>query len=187
MTLNLPTDFPGFNPSSLTYFRQRLIEHNQERYAFDRFVKVGREAGFIPDRVTLLTDTTRTKGAGAVMDTYTLLRKGIRRLLKQCGYAAAAKQRGLSPETQRLIAAYVEQDRKAKIDWTDPQQRVAQLNVLFQDAEAALELATEQIDHADVLSTAWLLVKIMGDDLEQDDQGQPQIDEDACPGCVLAV
>ena len=41
VALNLPTDFPGFDPSSLTYFRQRLIEHNQERYAFDRFVAGG--------------------------------------------------------------------------------------------------------------------------------------------------
>jgi hypothetical protein len=121
VALNLPTDFPGFDPSSLTYFRQRLIDHQQERYAFDRFVKVGREAGFIPDRVTVLTDTTRTKGAGAVMNTYTLLRKGIRKLLKQCGYAASAKQRGLASETQRLVATYVEQDRKAQIDSTDPQ------------------------------------------------------------------
>jgi transposase len=187
VALNLPTDFPGFDPSSLTYFRQRLIEHNKERYAFDRFVKVGREAGFIPDRVTLLTDTTRTKGAGAVMDTYTLLRKGIRKLLKQLGYAAAGKQRGLSPETQRLIATYVEQDRKAKLDWTDPQQRAAQLKVLFQDAEAALELATEQIDDADVRSTGWLLVKIMGDDLAPDDQGQPQIAAGTAPDRIISI
>jgi hypothetical protein len=187
VALNLPTDFPGFDPSSLTYFRQRLIEHNQERYAFDRFVKVGREAGFIPDRVTLLTDTTRSKGAGAVMDTYTLLRKGIRKLLKQCGYGGSAKQRGLSPETQRLIATYVEQDRKAKIDWTDPQQRAAQLQVLFQDAEAALELATTQMDDADVRSTGWLLVKIMGDDIVKDEQGQPQIGEGTAPDRIISI
>jgi hypothetical protein len=187
VALNLPTDFPGFDPSSLTYFRQRLIEHNKERYAFDRFVRVGREAGFIPDRVTLLTDTTRTKGAGAVMDTYTLLRKGIRKLLKQLGYAAAGKQRGLSPETQRLIATYVEQDRKAKLDWTDPQQRAAQLQVLFQDAEAALELATEQIDDADVRSTGWLLVKIMGDDIAPDDQGQPQIAQGTASDRIISL
>ena len=187
VALNLPTDFPGFDPSSLTYFRQRLIEHKQERYAFDRFVKVGREAGFIPDRVTLLTDTTRTQGAGAVMDTYTLLRKGIRKLLKQCGYAAAAKQRGLSPATQRLIATYVEQDRKAKLDWTDPQQRVAQLKVLCQDAEAALELATAQIDDADVRSTGWLLVKILGDDIEQDDQGHPQIADGTASDRIISI
>lgn len=187
VALNLPTDFSGFDPSSLTYFRRRLIEHQKERYAFDRFVQVGRAAGFVPDRVTLLTDTTRTKGAGAVMDTYTLLRKGIRKLLKQCGYAAAAKQRGLSPETQRLIATYVEQDRKAKVDWTDPQQRVAQLQVLFQDAEAALELATEQMDDADVRSTGWLLVKIMGDDIEHDDHGQPQIAEGTAPDRIISI
>ena len=150
-------------------------------------MKVGREAGFIPDRVTLLTDTTRTKGAGAVMDTYTLLRKGIRKLLKQLGYAAAGKQRGLSPETQRLMATYVEQDRKAKIDWTDPQQRAAQLQVLFQDAEAALDLATEQMDDADVRATGWLLVKILGDDIEPDDQGQPQIAEGTAPDRIISI
>ena len=187
VALNLPTDLPGFDPSSLTYFRQRLIEHKKERYAFDRFIKVGREAGFIPDRVTLLTDTTRAKGAGAVQDTYTLLRKGIRKLLKQLGYAAAGKQRGLSPETQRLIATYVEQDRKAKLDWTDPQQRAAQLKVLFQDAEAALELASKQMDVADVRSTGWLLVKIMGDDIESDAQGNPQIAEGTAADRIISI
>lgn len=187
VALNLPTDFPGFDPSSLTYFRQRLIEHKQERYAFDRFVQVGREAGFIPDRVTLLTDTTRTKGAGAVMDTYTLLRRGIRKLLKQLGYAAAVKQRGLSPETQRLVATYIDQDRKAKIDWTDPKQRKAQLKVLFQDAEAALSLAGEQMDDADVRATGWLLVKIMGDDIEPDDQGAPQIAKGTAEDRIISI
>jgi hypothetical protein len=187
VALNLPTDFPGFDPSSLTYFRNRLIEHKQERYAFDRFIQVGREAGFIPDRVTLLTDTTRTKGAGAVQDTYTLLRKGIRKLLKQMGYATAGKQRGLAAETQRLVATYLEQDRKAKIDWSDPKQRTEQLKVLFQDAETALELATEHSDDAEVRATGWLLVKIMGDDVELDVQGNPQIAEGTAPDRIISI
>ena len=120
------------------------------------------------------------------MDTYTLLRKGIRKLLKQLGYAAG-KQRGLSPETQRLVATYVEQDRKAKLDWTDPQQRAAQLQVLFRDAEAALELASADMDDADVRSTGWLLVKIMGDDIEPDAQGQPQIAEGTAPDRIISI
>lgn len=77
MALDLAINYAGFDPSSLSNFRQRLIEHGWERYAFDRFVAVGRTASFIADRVTLLTDTTPVKGAGAVQDTYTLLRKGI--------------------------------------------------------------------------------------------------------------
>ena len=80
VALDLPLDYAGFHPSSLSIFRKRLAENGQERYAFDRFVEVGRAAGFIPDKVTLLIDTTNVKGAGAVQDTYTLLRKGIRKL-----------------------------------------------------------------------------------------------------------
>ncbi len=33
VALNLPLDFAGFDPSCLSYFRKRLIAHQQERYA----------------------------------------------------------------------------------------------------------------------------------------------------------
>jgi len=187
VALNLPLDFPGFHPTSLTKYRNRLIENEQERYAFERFIAVGREAGFIPDRVTLLTDTTNTKGAGAVQDTYTLLRKGMRKLLKAAGFHLPKKRRGLSPETQTLLARYVDQDRKAEIDWSDPQQRAAELQVLFEDAEAVLELAAEQIDDDEVRYWGWLLTKILGDDLVIDDQGQAQIGQGTATDRVISI
>jgi transposase len=120
VALHLPLDYPGFDPSCFTNFRNRLIENGQERYAFDRFIAVGREAGFIPDRVTLLTDTTNVKGAGAVQDTYTLLRKGLRKLLKAAGFHLPHQRQGLSPQTRILLERYVDQDCKADIDWADP-------------------------------------------------------------------
>jgi len=187
VALHLPTDYPGFDPTSLGNFRVRLAEHGQERYAFDRFVAVGRAAGFIPDRVTLLTDTTRTTGAGAVQDTYTLLRKCMRKLLKQLGYAPAGKRRGLAPGTERLLATYLDQDRKAKIDWSDPHQRAEQLKVLFQDAEAVLALAAEQVEDDAVRATGWLLVKIMGDDIAQDEHGNPQIVQGTAPDRIISI
>jgi len=187
VALDLPTNYAGFDPSSLSYFRQRLIEHEKERYAFDRFVAVGRAAGFIADRVTLLTDTTPVKGAGAVQDTYTLLRKGIRKLLKQIGYTGSRKRQGLSSATQRLVTTYLERDRKANIDWSNPTQRATQLQILVQDAEAVLELAQAQSDNADVRATGWLLTKIMGDDLTQDDQGQAQIAQGTAPDRIISI
>ncbi|HEC61263.1 MAG TPA: glycosyltransferase [bacterium] len=57
VALNLPLDYAGFDPSSLSVFRKRLLQHGQERYTFDRFIQIGRAAGFIPDKVTLLIDT----------------------------------------------------------------------------------------------------------------------------------
>lgn len=187
VALNLPTDYAAFDASSLTHFRQRLVEHRQERYAFDRFVQVGRAAGFIAERVTLLTDTTRTTGAGAVQDTYTLLRKAIRKLLKQSGYAVPSKAHGLAPETERLVATYLQQDRKANIDWSDPVQRAEQLTVLYQDAEAALDLALAHMDDADVRSTGWVLVKILGDDIEPDEQGRPRLARGTAPERIISI
>lgn len=186
VALHLSLDFPGFDPSCLSYFRKRLIEHQKERYAFDRLITVARSAGFLPDKLTLLTDTTWAKGAGAVQDTYTLIRKSIRKLLRQMGYALPQKRRGLAPEVQRLLATYVDQDRKAPIDWSDPPQRAAQLQVLVQDAEATLDLA-EQADDADVRSTGWLLTKILGDDVVSDEHGHPQLGQGTAPARILSL
>jgi hypothetical protein len=187
VALNLPLDFPGFDPSCLSYFRQRLVQHQKERYAFDRLITVARTAGWLPDQLTLLTDTTWAQGAGAVQDTYTLIRKGVRKLLRQMGYGLPQKRRGLAPEVQRLLTTYLEQDRKAPIDWTDPQQRTAQLKTLVQDAEATLELATEHLEDAEVRSTGWLLTKILGDDVVTDDHGDPQLGEGTAPDRTLSV
>ena len=52
VALDLPLDFPGVDPSSLSVYRKRLIENGKERYAFDRFVEVGRAAGFNTDKDT---------------------------------------------------------------------------------------------------------------------------------------
>lgn len=187
VALDLSLDFAGFHPTSLTKYRNRLVENNQERYAFDRFIAVARAAGFIPDRVTLLSDTTDVRGAGAVQDTYTLLRKGIRKVLKAAGFHLPHKRQGLAPEARALLECYVDQERKADIDWADPEQRLAQLQILFQDAEAALELAAEQTDDAEVRAWGWLLVKILGDDLVVNDQGQAQIGQGTATERIISL
>ena len=185
--LDLPLDFAGFDPSSLSVFRKRLIENGRERYAFDRLVEVGREAGFIPDKVTLLTDTTWVKGAGAVQDTYTLIRKGMRKLLQALGYHVPGRRRGLSKQVRQVVERYVNGDRKAEIDWSDRQARAAQLKVLVDDAETVLGLAAERADDAEVRTIGWLLTKILGDDLVTDEEGHPQIGEGTASDRIISM
>ena len=188
VALDLPLDFPGFHPTTLTKYRNRVVENEQERYAFDRFITVARAAGFIPDRVTLLTDTTSVKGAGAVQDTYTLLRKGMRKLLKAAGFHLPNKRQGFSRQVQALLERYVDRDCKADIDWADPQQRAAELQVLFEDAEAVLELVTCEAQTDDeVRYLGWLLTKILGDDLVVDDQGQAQIGQGTATDRTISI
>ena len=179
VALTLGLDFDPPHSSSLSVFRGRLLEHSQERYAFDRLLAVGRAAGFLPEKVTVLIDTTPQLGAGAVQDTYTLIRKGIRRVLKAAGYQAAGKRRGLASN----LGAYLESDHKAEtlapdasagVDWNDATARAAQLKVLVADAHAALDVALADSDQAEVRAAGWLLTKILGDDVVTDEHGDPQ-------------
>ncbi len=183
VALTVDLDFDPPHSSSLSIFRSRLLEHGQERYAFDRLLAVGRAAGFLPEKITLLIDTTPQLGAGAVQDTYTLIRKGIRRVLKAAGYQAGAKRRGLATN----LATYLESDRKAEIDWNDPAARAAQLKVLVADAHATLELALAESDAADVRSAGWLLTKILGDDLITNEHGDPQIGRGVAPDRLISL
>lgn len=187
VALNLELDFDGFNPSSLSVFRMRLINHEQERYAFDRLLALGREEGFIADKVTLLSDTTHAKGAGATQDTYTLLRKGIRKLLKKMGYHLPGKRQNCSAEVERMLATYVDQDRKAEIDWSDPAKRSAQLKVLVADSEAVLELALEQLEDPEIRSLGWTISKILGDDVECTPEGDCKIGKGTAPDRFISL
>jgi hypothetical protein len=171
----------------LSVFRSRLASYGQERYAFDRFIQVGRAAGFIPDKVSLLIDTTWVKGAGAVQDTYTLIRKSVRKLLRAMGYPLPGKRQGCGQEIEGLLARYVDQDRRAEIDWQDPQQRQAQLKILVADAEAVLDLAVQQAADEEVRSLGWMLSKILGDDVELDEHGHPRIAEGTAPDRIIST
>src|SRR5712692_3545071 len=173
VALGVPLDYTGFDPSSLVVFRQRLLTHQQERYAFERFLTVAREAGFLPSKLRMLLDSSPQKGAGAVQDTYTLLRTGVRRLLKAMGFAVPAKRRGLAVN----LARYLDNERKSAIDWSDPQARAQELGVLVADADAVLTLASEQVDDPDVRATGWLLTKILGDDVVTGPDGAPALGE----------
>jgi hypothetical protein len=187
VALNLPLDYSGFHPSSLSVFRARLVEHGKERYAFDRLLEISRQAGLLADKVTLLTDTTDVKGAGAVQDTYTLLRKGIRKLIKLMGYHLSGKRQGCSADIERLISTYVDQDRRAEADWSDPAVRQAQLQILVADSEAALELALGQSEDPEVRSLGWLIAKILGDDLEVTASGESQIAEGTAADRIISL
>lgn len=187
VALNLTLDYAGFDPSSLSVFRKRLLDNRQERYAFDRLLEVGREAGFLADKVTLLSDTTWAKGAGAVQDTYTLLRKGIRKLLKAMGYHLPGKRQGCSSELEKLLSTYVDQDRKAEIDWSNPTVRASQLKVLVEDSEAVLGMALEHAEDPEVRTLGWVVAKILGDDVEFDEQGNCQVGEGTAPERVISL
>jgi hypothetical protein len=90
------------------------------------------------------------------------------------GYHLPGQRRRLSKEVRQRAERHVDQAGGAKIDWADAQARAAQLKILVGDAEAVLELASEQADDVDVRTMGWLLTKVLWDDVVTSEQGDRQ-------------
>lgn len=168
LALGVPLDWPGFDRTVLVKFRARLLAANKERVIFDRTIRVAREAGLVARGERQLLDSTNTIGQAAVMDTYQLLRTGIRKLLKQSGFGAKSAQAALSPHLESYL-----QNAKTELNWHDETARLAHLQQLVTDAKAVVSLSKsvlaglDEETQTELAATVALVEKIMADDLEE--------------------
>lgn len=161
--LGLALEDAGFDATVLCRFRRKLMDQGLERALFNRLVNAAREAGLLAKGAEQVADSSHILGAAGVRDTYTLIRGGIRKLLRALGYGPTHRS-GLSDR----VAAYLDPNAPAKpdIDWADAQERVAALRTLVADARAALALADPATDDTSVREATALLAKIVADDVQ---------------------
>ncbi|MDP9319380.1 MAG: transposase [Actinomycetota bacterium] len=106
IALGLPVDHGGWHPTSLTYFRARLLLHNKERLALENTLRLADELGLLDGTAEQIIDSTPMLGAAATQDTVRLVRHGVKKLLD--AVAAANEQ-----AAERL-------DRALEFDYTKP-------------------------------------------------------------------
>ena len=110
LALGLEMDLSAFDPSTLVYFRQRLIEHDQAKLAFDAVLEGLREAGLVSRRSRQRLDSTHVLGLVARLSLTELLRETLRLALKELHDTADLVH---PPFWSLLWERYVE----SKIDW----------------------------------------------------------------------
>src|SRR6516165_827158 len=127
----------GFDATVLCVFRRKLLDRGLERALFDRLVRAARDAGLLSKDAEQLVDSSHILGAAGMRDTYTLIRSGIRRLLRALGYTAARRE-----QLGERLGWYLDPEapEKPELDWSDPQARAEHLRELVGDARAALDL-----------------------------------------------
>lgn len=138
----------GFDATVLCRFRRKLLDRGLERTLFERLVKAAREAGLLTkgaaqllDSSHMLLDSSHILGAAGARDTYTLIRGGIRKLLRALGYAS-----GKRGELSDRLWWYVnlEAPEKPQIDWGETEARTAHLREIVEDARQTLSLARQR-------------------------------------------
>lgn len=174
LALGLPLDDLGCHPTTLTVFRARLVVHDLDRKLFTDVVHKAVEAGLLAKNAVQLVDASAILGAGAVQDTYTLLRKALSRVVR-------AGQSHLSAELRPRLERYIDA-KKPEIDWDDAEARREELGRLVADARVALAALPD--DGADgheedeirpVQLARALLEQVLAQDVEEGDDGKPQL------------
>src|SRR5262249_39620839 len=106
--LGLGLEEVGFDATVLCRFRRKLLERGLERVLFERLVYAAREAGLLTKDAAQVLDSSHVLGAAGVRDTYTLLRGGMRKLLRALGYPSAQPT-----ELPERLAAYLDPAARA--------------------------------------------------------------------------
>jgi hypothetical protein len=164
----LDFDYPGFAHTVLVYTRARLAKSDRPRRIFEVTLEAAREAGLVSAKRVL--DSTPLYDAVATQDTVTMIRSAIRQLL-------AAVDAVLEAELRAVLARDDDYGSGGKpiCDWDDATARVDLVADLAADAHACLAVLDGRDLHGEVARTAELLATVVGQDLEEDDNGRFRI------------
>lgn len=153
-----------FAHTVLVDMRARLDASEHPRRIFEVTVQAASAAGLVGAKRVL--DSTPLYDAVATMDTITLIRSALRGLLRVAGGDLEAELRAVLTSGDDYASA-----AKPQIDWDDPDERDALIDSRARDAFACLAVLDGRELGIEVADAAELLAKVVGQDLEESDDG----------------
>src|ERR1700744_2055809 len=124
-------DDPGFDPSTLVYWRRRLAASPRPHRVNDAVRKVIEETGILRGRRRRAVDSTILDDAVATQDTVTQLVSAIRRAAREFPGAAAVIR-------AKCTGHDYSQPGKPQAGWDDPAAKDALVSALVNDADAVV-------------------------------------------------
>lgn len=169
-------EFAGIGATTFALMRARMVAVDADGELFKRTLAKAVEAGVLKGKLTAIIDSSPVYGAGAVADTYELIRGFLRKVVRAAG---GRLDTGARMSAQPFCGA------KPDIDWQDPAARKAHLGELITAARRVLA-DTAGIDDDTVAEPAELLKQVIGQDVELDDDFHPQIRDGVAPDRVIS-
>jgi len=160
----LDFDYPGFAHTVLVDMRARLDASNDKERIFNVTVEAASQAGLVGVRRVL--DSTPLYDAVATMDTVTLVRSALRGLLAAADAVLEAQLRAVLTSGDDYASA-----AKPQIDWDDAAAREGLVDSRAKDARACLGALDGRGLEGPVAQAARLLAGVVGQDLEEGEDG----------------
>lgn len=160
----LDYDYPGFVHTVLVDLRARLRRSERPNRIFETVLDVAKSAGLVGRKRVL--DSTPLYDAVATQDTVTLIRSAIRALLRIVDETLGAQLRACCKRDDDYVAP-----GKPACDWDDAPAREALVDALARDANAILAALDGRTLSLEETQAAQLLATVVGQDLEQREDG----------------
>jgi len=159
VAIGAPLDDPGFDPSTLVYWRKRIAKSKRPHRVNDAVRKVIEETGVLRGRRRRAVDSTILADAVATQDTITQLISAIRRVGREVP--------GAVEQIAAVCAGHdYSKPGKPKIDWDDPAAKDTLISALVNDANAVVGVFKDaELDEAAASALA-LLALVAGQDVE---------------------
>ena len=159
VAIGAPLDDPGFDPSSLVYWRNRIARSARPHRVNDAVRMIVEETGVLKGRRRRAVDSTILADAVATQDTVTQLVSAIRR--------AGREVPGAAEQIAQVCTGHdYGRPGKPKIDWDDPAAKDALVSALVSDANALVAaLEGGDLDERAASAVA-LLALVAGQDVE---------------------
>ena len=159
VAIGAPLDDPGFDPSSLVYWRNRIAKSKRPHRISEAVKKVVQDTGVLSGRRRRAVDSTILADAVATQDTVTQLVAAIRRVARVVPGAA-----------EQIAAVCTGHDYskpgKPAIDWDDPAAKDALVSSLVNDANTIVAVFAGAVLDEAAASALALLALVAGQDVE---------------------
>lgn len=176
----LDFEYAGFVHTVLVDMRARLRQSERPDRIFEAVLDVARSAGLVGRKRVL--DSTALYDAVATQDTVTMIRSSIRGLLRVADEMLAAELRGALKRDDDYASA-----GKPACDWDDKAAREALVDALARDAHAVLRVLHDREVSSEVKHAATLVATVVGQDLEEGQDGVFRIAIRVAPDRVIST
>jgi hypothetical protein len=153
-----------------------MVVHDADADLFEATLAKAVAAGIFKGKLTAIIDSSPVHGAGAVADTYELIRGFLAKVVRAAGERLGAEAAGSA-------APFC--GSKPDIDWQDPAARRVHLGKLVAAARAVVADVAGIVD-AEVAAPADLLAQVIDQDVTNDEDGNPDIRHGVAPDRIVS-
>jgi transposase len=174
--MGVDDEFTGIGATTFSLMRSRMVLSDADNKLFEATLAKAVKAGIFKGKLTAIIDSSPVHGAGAVADTYELIRGFLAKVVRAAGKRLSAETAG---SAEPLCGA------KPDIDWQDPEARKAHLGELVAAARAVVAEVADLTD-VEVREPADLLAQVIDQDVTDDEDGDPEIRQGVAPDRIVS-